>query len=109
MSIVISIALLGSVEALLLINSATEAHPVNQDSHVTLNRIASYDPDYEPLTLDSTRTGNLQVGLGRADTFGDLFIAISDLQDNIPFGYELTASNSDRLSMFNTVSSVIET
>jgi len=35
LSIVISIAVLGSVEALLLINPATEAHPVNQDSRVT--------------------------------------------------------------------------
>lgn len=72
-----------------------------------LNRIASYDPDYEPLTLASTQLGNLQVGLGRADTSGDWF-TISDLQDNIPFSYELTTSNSDRLSMFHTVSTLIE-
>jgi hypothetical protein len=108
LSIIISITVLGSVEAFMLINSATEAHPVNQDSHVTLNRIASYDPDYEPLTLASTQHGNLQVGLGRADTSSDRFTTTSDLQDNIPFSYELTASNSDSLSMFDTVSTLIK-
>lgn len=83
LSIIISIAALDAIEAIMSVNSMTEANAINQGSLFILSENSSYDPDHEAMTSNSTYHSIPQVVSGGADTSRSRFITTFDLQYNM--------------------------